>query len=82
MRFETTLRMMKSLRSKSSSSATPAPRPMKTCRCTGSTALTRSPSSELSTGTSRQPSSDLALAGDGLLDDLLAPGRAPRRRAA
>ena len=42
---------------------------MKICCITGSTALTRSPSAELSTGTSRQPSTVQALGRDDLLDD-------------
>ena len=62
---------MNSLRSKASSSSTCAPRPMNTWRCTGSTALTRSPSTELSTGTSRQPMQLLPLARDDFFDDAL-----------
>ena len=42
-------------RSNASSSAMPAPRPMKIWRWTGSVGLTLSPSPEGSTGTSRQP---------------------------
>ena len=44
---------------------------MNTCRCTGSTAFTRSPRPELSTGMSRQPISVWPFGGDRLLDDLL-----------
>src|ERR1700692_2713331 len=47
---------MYSRRSKSSSSLICAPRPMNTCMWAGSVGLTVSPSEELSTGTSRQPS--------------------------
>ena len=60
---------MNSRRSKSSSLATSAGRPMKTWRIAGSTAFTRSPRSELSTGTSRQPITLQAFGRDDLLDD-------------
>ena len=59
MRFEITLRMMNSRRSNASSLSMPRPRPMNTCRWQGSVAAMSGAleSEELSTGTSRQPSS-------------------------
>ena len=51
------LRMMYSLRSRASVTVTSAPRPMNTCLTIGSIGFTLSPSTSLSTGTSRQPSS-------------------------
>ena len=47
---------------------------MKTWRCAGSTALTRSPRSELSTGMSRQPIRSQPFRGDRLGDDRLGAG--------
>ena len=49
------LRMMYSLRSRSSWLTAPVPRAMNTCRISGSTAIVAGESPLLSVGTSRQP---------------------------